>query len=84
MKALHFKINHIIPLLERRWYQAGSEMSCLKEKSWRKHETIFPYLRFTYWKAEATLKAYRISGTCLIQGRFHGNCSNLEGKGEQK
>lgn len=64
--------------------QAAREMSCLKEKSRRKHETIFIYLRFIYWNAEATLKVYRSSGTCLIQGRFHGNCSNLEGKGWQK
>jgi len=40
--------------------------------------------RFIYWNAETTLKAYRRSGTSLIQGRFPGNRSNLEGKGQHK
>lgn len=56
----------------------------LTEKSWRKHETIFIHLRFIYQNAEAAFNAHRGSGTCLIQGRFHGNCSNSEGEGEQK
>lgn len=68
-------------LVEGRWWWAARAIS--HWESWRKLETIFTQLKCIYCNAEA-FKACRRWGTRLMQGRFPGNCSDLEGKGEQK